>query len=241
MPYQPRTYRDSLKTDGLIHFSVLIKETDLFIAASHNAEAIAREAVLDVRFKLEQYIEKHPEFLISLVPLPEDEYAPDIVQALLRASAAAGVGPMAAVAGAVAEYTGREILKSCDEVIVENGGDIFLKVVRDVTLSIYAGASPLSNRIGIKISPPSSAWGVCTSSGTVGPSLSLGTADAVTIVSSSASLADAAATAIGNLVNAASDIQKAIDSGKQIEAVTGILIIKDEHMGVWGNINLVAL
>jgi ApbE superfamily uncharacterized protein (UPF0280 family) len=124
---------------------------------------------------------------------------------------------------------------------VENGGDIFLKVNRDVTLSIYAGASPLSNRIGIKISQPNNAWGVCTSSGTVGPSLSLGTADAVTIVSSSASFADAAATAIGNLVNDASDIQNAIDSGKQIESVTGILIIKDEHMGVWGNINLVAL
>jgi uncharacterized protein len=241
MSYQPRTYRDSIKTDGLAQFSLVIKETDLFITASRNVETLARDAVLSARYKLEQYIEKHHHFLTSLVPLPEDDYAPDIVQAMLRAARAAGVGPMAAVAGAVAEYTGREILKDCDEVIVENGGDIFLKVNRDVTISVYAGDSPLSSRIGLKISCPDAAFGVCTSSGTVGPSLSFGTADSVTIVSASASLADAAATAVGNRVNNASDIQKAIDCGKNIAGVDGILIITDEHMGVWGTINLVTL
>jgi ApbE superfamily uncharacterized protein (UPF0280 family) len=194
-----------------------------------------------LRFQLERYITKHPEFLTSLVPLPADEHAPDIAQAMLRAAAAAGVGPMAAVAGALAELTGREILTFCDEVLVENGGDIFLNVNREITISIYAGASALSNRVGIKIDHLNTAWGVCTSSGTVGPSLSFGSADAVTIVSASAALADAAATAVGNLVNNAADIQKAIDSGKRISGVSGILIIKDEHMGVWGDINLVTL
>ena len=241
MPYQPRTYRDYVKTDGLAQFSLVIKETDLFITATRNVEALARDAVLAARYKLEHYIEKHPVFLTSMVPLTEDDFAPDIVQAMLRASGTAGVGPMASVAGAVAEYAGREILKACDEVIVENGGDIFLKVNRHITISIYAGASPLSSRIGLTVGQQDSACGVCTSSGTVGPSLSLGTADAVTIISSSAALADAAATAVGNLVQDASDIQKAIDRGKQINDVTGILIIKDEHMGVWGNINLVKL
>ena len=241
MPYQPRTYRDGLKAAGLTQFSVLIKETDLFITASRNAEAAARETVLNLRFKLEHYIDKHPDFLTSLVPLPEEAYAPEIVQAMLQAATTAGVGPMAAVAGAVAEHTGREILKSCDEVIVENGGDIFLKVNRDVTISIYAGTSPLSNRIGIKIDGSDIARGICTSSGTVGPSLSLGTADAVTIISPSATLADAAATAVGNLVKDASDIQKGIDRGKLIKDVSGIIIIKDEHMGVWGNVNLIPL
>jgi ApbE superfamily uncharacterized protein (UPF0280 family) len=241
MTYQPRTYREGLKADGLIHCTVLVKETDLFISASRSVVDQAREAVLALRFQLERYIIKNPEFLTSLVPLPADKHAPAIVQAMLHASAAAGVGPMAAVAGAVAEFTGHEILTFCDEVLVENGGDIFLNVNREVTISIYAGTSPLSNRVGIKIDHPGTARGVCTSSGTVGPSLSFGSADAVTIVSSSAPLADAAATAIGNLVKNSADIQNAIDNGKKICGVSGILIIKDEHMGVWGDINLVAL
>jgi ApbE superfamily uncharacterized protein (UPF0280 family) len=241
MVYQPRTYRNYLKTDGLVSFSVLIKETDLFITASHFAANESRAAVLNARFKIEQYIQWHPEFLSSLIPLPADECAPDIVQHMLHASAAAGVGPMASVAGAVAEYTARNLLQHCGEVIVENGGDIFLQVNREITISVFAGSSPLSNRIGIKISPVNSPLGVCTSSGTVGPSLSFGTADAVTIVSTSASLADAAATAVGNLVKKSSDIEKAIDAGKEIKDVAGILIIKDKQMGVWGNINLVSL
>ena len=241
MAYQPRTYRDSLKTDGLVSFTVVIKETDLFIAASHAAEDDARAAILNARYNIEQYIQHHPEFLSSLIPLPADEGAPDIVRDMLRASAAVGVGPMAAVAGAVAEHVGRKLLKQCDQVIVENGGDIFLLVKREITISVFAGNSPLSNRIGIKIAGGSSPLGVCTSSGTVGPSLSFGTADAVTIVSPSASLADAAATAIGNLVKNSADIEKAIEAGKHFQDVSGILILKDDQMGVWGNINLVSL
>jgi ApbE superfamily uncharacterized protein (UPF0280 family) len=241
MAYQPRTYRDSLKTAGLVSFTVVIKETDLFITASHATAHNAQTAVLNARYNIEQYIHSHPEFLSSLIPLPADECAPDIIQDMLSASAAAGVGPMASVAGAVAEHTGREILKQCDEVIVENGGDIFLQVNRDITISVFAGRSPLSNRIGIKISIRNSPLGVCTSSGTVGPSLSFGTADAVTIISPSACRADAAATAIGNLVKSSADIEKAIDAAKKIQDVSGILIIKDDQMGVWGNINLVSL
>jgi len=241
MGYQPRTYRNYSKTEGLVSFSVLIKETDLFITASHRAESEARAAVVNARFKIEQYIHNHPEFFSSLIPQPADECAPDIIQDMLRAAAAAGVGPMAAVAGAVAEYAGRDILKQCDEVIVENGGDIFLQVNREITISVFAGSSSLSNRIGIKISTRNSPLGICTSSGTVGPSLSFGTADAVTIVSPSASLADAAATAVGNLVKNSADIEKAIDAGKKIQDVAGILIIKDNQMGVWGDITLVSL
>ena len=241
MVYQPRTYRDSLKTAGLVSFTVVIKETDLFIAASHAVERDAQTAVLDARYNIEQYIQNHPDFLTSLTPLPADHYAPEIVREMLNASAAAGVGPMAAVAGAVAEHVGRELLKQCDEVIIENGGDIFLRVMRDITISVFAGSSPLSNRIGIKIYAHASPLGVCTSSGTVGPSLSLGTADAVTILSPSASRADAAATAVGNLVKSSADIAQAIEAGNKIQGVSGILIIKDDQMGVWGNINLVSL
>jgi hypothetical protein len=241
MAYEERTYRKHINPYGLNTFTIIVKETDLLISASCNLEQNAQNAVLDARFKIEEYITSHPYFLTSLSPVPYDSSAPDIIMKMLGASSAAGVGPMASVAGAVAEYVGRELLKHCDEVIVENGGDIFLNVNRDITVSIFAGKSSLSNRIGLKLSPAKMPIGICTSSGTVGPSLSFGTADAVTIISSSAIIADAAATAVGNLVKSSADIQKAIDAGKQIPQVEGILIIKDDQLGVWGNVNLVSL
>ncbi len=241
MVYEPRTYRQHAKTAGLVSFTVAIQETDLFITASIHAEHAAREAVLTARFAIEQYAQINPAFLTSLEPLPLDEYAPDIIQDMLRAAAAAGVGPMAAVAGAIAEYTGKNILTACGEVIVENGGDIFLRVRRDVTIGIFAGSSPLSNRIGIKLTRHDRPTGICTSSATVGPSLSFGAADAVTVLSCSASLADATATAIGNLVKQSADIGPAIDIGKNIPGIDGILIIKGDHLGAWGDLNLVQL
>ncbi|MCX5895898.1 MAG: UPF0280 family protein [Proteobacteria bacterium] len=241
MPYQERTYRKSVRTEGLVTFTVVVKETDVFISASRNLAHEAKIAVLEARFKIEEYIQKHPDFLWRLTPLPVDDFAPEVVKNMLRASSRAGVGPMAAVAGAVAEFTGIELLKHCDEVMVENGGDIFFKVNRDITVSIFAGASPLSGRIGIKLGPTPAPFGICTSSRTVGPSLSLGNADAVTVISSSAALADAAATAIGNLVKNDSDIQYAIDNGQKISGVDGMLIIKGNQLGVWGNINLISL
>lgn len=241
MVYEPRTYRQYAKTEGLVSFTVTIKETDLFITASRHTEREAREAVLNARFAIEQYGQNNPLFLTSLAPLPLDQCAPAIIQDMLRAAAKAGVGPMAAVAGAVAEYTGKHLLSACCEVIVENGGDIFLQVHREVTIGIFAGNSPLSNRIGIKLSRRDKPTGVCTSSGTVGPSLSFGTADAVTVMSSSASLSDATATAVGNLVKQSADIGFAIDAGKKIPGIEAILIIKDDHLGAWGDLNLIQL
>jgi len=241
MVYEPRTYRQYAKTEGLVSFTVAIKETDLFITASRHAEREARKAVLNARFAIEQYGQNKPAFMTSLAPLPPDQFAPAIIQDMLRAAAEAGVGPMAAVAGAVAEYTGKHILRTCREVIVENGGDIFLQVSREVTIGIFAGTSPLSNRIGIKLSRRDRPTGICTSSGTVGPSLSFGTADAVTVISPCASLSDAAATAVGNLVRQSADIGHAIDAGKKIPGIEAILIIKDDHLGAWGDLNLIQL
>ena len=145
---------------------------------------------------------------------------------------------MAAVAGAVADFVGSELLKHSREVIVENGGDIFLKISRPITVGIFAGASPLSERVGIKIEPSNDPCGICTSSGTVGPSLSFGTADAATIRAKSAALADAAASAVGNAVQTADDIQKALDLGQSLGCIDGIIIIKDDKLGVWGNMEL---
>ena len=146
---------------------------------------------------------------------------------------------MAAVAGAVAEYVGRELLNFSSEVIVENGGDIFLKNLERRVVGIYTGKAPFTGKIALQIEPEDTPLGVCTSSGTVGHSLSFGRADAAIVLSPSTPLADAAATAIGNLVTEEDDIYRGIEFAKGIEGLKGVAIIKDDKMALWGEINLV--
>ena len=239
--YEERTYRNLVKTDDLVNFEVIVKETDLLVRAKRDLSRETRESVLKYRYQLETYIASNPEFEKSLVPFNEDPYAPTIVQEMIRTSRLANVGPMAAVAGAVAEFVSRDLLKQSEEIIIENGGDIYLATSRERTIGIYAGDSPLSLKVGILIQPEDSPLGICTSSGTVGPSLSFGKADAICILSKSAALADATATAVGNRVKEKKDIESGLERGKAIEGVLGALIIIGDRMGIWGNIRLVHL
>ena len=239
--YIHRTYRNFDENEKLIPFQVSIKETDLYLKARKNLEKEALDFVSLYRGQLENYILSHPDFEKSLVPLPYDHYAPLIVKEMLRASSLAGVGPMAAVAGAIAEFVGKSLLRYSSEVIVENGGDIFVSTAEEVIVKIFAGASPLAHKIGIKVLPSEMPLGVCTSSGTVGPSLSFGKADAVTIVSPSTALADAVATAVGNRVKKADDIPFSLKVAESLPGIKGVVIIVGEKMGVWGNIELLKL
>jgi hypothetical protein len=217
---------------------VRVKETDLLIRAQRPFEKESRDLVLKHRMPLERYIGDHPGFVHRLTPLPPDPMAPPIVSAMLEASHKAGVGPMAAVAGALAEYVGRDLLKRSEEVIVENGGDIFIMTPFPLTVAVYAGPSPLSNKLGVRIDPVGAPIAVCTSSGTIGHSLSLGRADAAVVVSRSAALADASATAVGNAVSKGDDIPAAIRRGEQIEGVSGVLVIIGVQVGAWGDLEL---
>ena len=160
---------------------------------------------------------------------------------MVDAGEKAGVGPMAAVAGAIAEHVGSGLLHKCREVIVENGGDIFLKTERPVVVGLFAGESPLSFKLGIRIKPEAFPVSVCTSSGTVGHSTSFGKADAVSVQARSCSLADAAATAIGNRVGSKKNIQEAIGFGRTITGVTGLVVIIGDEMAAWGDLEIVPL
>ena len=239
--YEKRTYRNLVKTDDLIKFEVIVKETDLLVRAERDLSNETRKFVMKYRRQIEAYIEMNPEFQRSLIPLKDDPYAPEIIREMIRTSQLAQVGPMAAVAGAIAEFVSKDLLPISKEIIVENGGDIYLATSRERTIGIFAGDSPLSLKVGIVISPEDSPLGVCTSSGTVGPSLSFGKADAVCILSKSATLADAAATAVGNIVKEKKDIELGLERGKEIEGVLGMLIIVRDKMGVWGNVKLVRI
>jgi len=235
---EPKTYRHWVEGKDLIQFNVTVKETDLYLRASSNLHRKARRLILKYRSLLEKYIERHPAFLTSLEPLPVSQDAPHIVREMAVAAEKAGVGPMASVAGAIAEFVGTDLLAFSPEVIVENGGDIFLKSLGKRTVGIYAGKSPLTGKIGLEISGQDTPLGICTSSGTVGHSLSFGKADAVIAVARSATLADAAATAIGNLVSQPGDITRGIEFGKSVTGLKGIVIIKDDNIGLWGEVKL---
>jgi len=239
--YEQRTYRNLVKTNDLVKFEVIVKETDLLVRADGDFSKETRESVLKYRHQLETYITMNPEFQRSLIPLAEDLHAPELVREMIRVSQLARVGPMAAVAGAMAEWVSKDLLKLSKEVITENGGDIYLATTRERTIGIYAGQSPLSLKIGIVIGPEQSPLGICTSSGTVGPSLSFGKAGAICILSKSAALADAAATAVGNLIQEKKDIELGLERGREIEGILGTLIIVGEKMGVWGSIKLTQL
>jgi uncharacterized protein len=236
--YEKRTYRERVKSEDLVTFEVIVKETDLLISAGKDLFSEARESVLKHRLHVETYISKNPEFESSLVPVPDDPLAPPIIGEMIRASRIAGVGPMASVAGAVAESVSKDLLPSSQEIIVENGGDIYLATTKERTIAVYAGASPYSLKLGVVIRPEMTPLGVCTSSGTVGPSLSFGNADAVCILSPSAALADAAATSVGNRVKGKEDIGAGLDRAKEIEGVTGALVILGDKMGAWGDVHL---
>ena len=236
--YEPRTYRHWIKGGGLVPFSVVVKETDLYIRASTNLKRKALKLVVKYRDILERYIRRYPTFLTSRQPLPVDEDAPHIVEAMSEAASRAGVGPMASVAGAIAEFVGTELLDLSPEIIVENGGDIYLKSSGKRLVGIYAGQSPLTGKIGLEITGTDTPLGICTSSGTVGHSLSYGKADAVIVLSKSATLADATATAIGNLIKQPGDIPSGIELAKGIEGLLGVIIIKGDDLGLWGKVKI---
>jgi ApbE superfamily uncharacterized protein (UPF0280 family) len=236
-----RTYRNRIKAKGLVSFRVEVNETDLWLSADKNLEDEARNLVLQGRHHIESYIAANPDFKDTLVPWEDDPFAPVLVKEMINASNKVGVGPMAAVAGAIAQFVGEGLLDFSDQVIVENGGDTFIKTGRPVTISVLAGNSPLSGKIGLLFPEERMPLGVCSSSGTVGHSLSLGKADAVCLISPSSALGDAAATALGNTIVLESDLGNAPSWAEKIEGIEGGLVILGEKMAAWGNIELVAL
>ena len=194
------------------------------------------------RRELEDFIRLHNEFSVSLKPLAyKDEAIPKIIADMLDRTAEVGVGPMAAVAGAMAEFVGRDLMIESEEIIVENGGDIFIQSAKKRNIGLFSGSdSPFSHNLGLEIESNDTPLGICTSSGTIGHSLSKGKADAVVVVSPSTALADAAATMIGNHILDAGDIPRGIEMGKQIEGIRGLVIVSGEKIGFWGDIKVIS-
>ena len=242
MMYQPRYYRRNVDATDLVRFSAALGETDLLVLADTNLAEQALETVRSIRAEIQGHILNRREFVTSMEPLPLPEKVasadlPPVVVAMYRAAQIAGTGPMAAVAGAVAEAVGDSLLQYSRQVIVENGGDIFIKSDEPRTVSIYAGDAALSEKIGLVVPP--GRVGICTSSATVGHAISIGCADAAVVVCSDTALADAMATALGNRVKSADDIEPALDWVQQVEGVLHAAVVFRDHFGTWGQFEVV--
>jgi hypothetical protein len=215
------------------------KEAVLRIACD-KYELITAEIIRQRRI-LEDYIHFHPEFQRSLVPVPVELDCPQIAAQMAKAAEDVGVGPMAAVAGAMAQMAAEAALKDGTyDVIVDNGGDIYMQLSTPAVIGIYSGPDHKTNALAFEIRPEDTPLSICSSSGKMGHSFSLGHCDLAVIVSKDAALADAAATLAANLVKTHDDIETALNTIMQIKSLDGALIIKGGRVGMAGKLpNLV--
>ncbi len=240
MKHNRRFYRnyDSINR---FTFNVKLDTSDLFIMANSDLRDEAFRILKAVRAELENYIKIHDEFIHSLNPFIPYGDEPEICISMCIASSSAGVGPMAAVAGAIAERVGKELLNYSEEVVVENGGDIWMKLDKPITTGIYVNNIYFNDNIGIKIYPEKMPCSICTSTSRLGHSISFGKADSVTIIAESGALADATATAVCNMVQTENDINNALDFGLSIDGIRGCLIVFRDKLAVQGDIELAPL
>ncbi len=226
----------TIASTPLKSFRVVYKETDLFVLAEKELISETLEFVRKVRLPLEAYILKNPLFLKSLKPLSEDRTAPDLIRTMFKAGSVAGVGPMASVAGAIAEKVGRFFIEKglTSQVAVENGGDIFLFLKKDAKVALFAGNSPFSGKIALVIKKELMPCGVCTSSAKIGHSLSFGSVDALTVVHRDTAIADALATAFGNLIDKPEDFKRVVNRAKKIDGLFGVVAILGEKLFLFG-------
>lgn len=245
MEYRERTYRDSFSSIGRKSFCVKFLESDLFIEVDNEsyrlgmADDVMRWLV-ELRRLADAYIALDPSFKTALVPYDVMPCAPELLKHMSAVSKKTGIGPMSAVAGAFAEYVAMRLKKkySCSEVLVENGGDIYADLTSDMDISVFAGQSPLSGKVGLHIPAGDFPLGICTSSGTVGPSLSFGRADALMIVCSDVALADSYATAFANRIRSVDDLQPVIDSISEQSGILSAIAVKDDRMAMCGRFEL---
>lgn len=217
------------------------KETNLRIKCDvEGAIDVAIYAALQARAEIERAVLKYPEFRWSLEPIKLEGNHPRVIDLMLRAGEVAYVGPFAAVAGAISQVAVEAALEAgAKNVIIENGGDIAIAGNQDFRVGIFAGVAGGSSKLGFFIKREELPIGICTSSGTVGHSLSFGWADAAVAVAGDAAIADAAATSIGNAVDKEDieqSVKRGLDRAKQIPEIRGCLIVRGKYIGTWGRL-----
>ena len=213
------------------------KETIATVLAETDAYfQVAKNAMLEARRRIEEYIKKDPFFYSTLEPY---DCKGRVVERMCKASKLAGVGPMAAVAGTIAGYgVERMVEEGASFAVIDNGGDIAMYIDEPLIIGVYAGSE---KSIAFRIEPEDRIKAVCTSSGRIGPSISFGDADAATVFGYDASVADAFATALGNAIKAhygKREIEEALETfwENARKYVTAAVVIKGGVMVMAGDV-----
>jgi len=235
--YQERFYRDSVLSK--FRLDVSFKESDLLVCTEKEVDKeIATNIAIKYYKQVEEYSEKNPQFISSLSPIAQDEQAPLIVQEMIASSHLTGIGPFSSVAGAIAKYVGNELLTYASEVVIENGGDLFLKINQDKTLRVYLGENFKIESINLKVKANTLPFGIASSSAKIGHSLNFGQADLVTVMASDAIIADGFATALSNRIKTKVDVDKIARGVKNISQISGLVIAFDNNIFLWGDFEL---
>jgi ApbE superfamily uncharacterized protein (UPF0280 family) len=217
-------------------YRTFIHREAVFRICCSRFDAVTADIVQQRRI-LEDYIDDHPDFRRSFEPIELLADTPEIAQRMARAARLVGVGPMAAVAGAMAQCAAEAGLKAgAQEAIVENGGDIYLRTSEPVTIGLGTGTTELADRLAFSLQAHDTPISICSSSGQMGHSTSLGECDLATVVARDAALADAAATQAANLVRTVEDVDQALERIAAIEGIEGVMIIKNDRVGLAGRL-----
>lgn len=238
-----RGYRKSVAlSDNETSFQIVVEQTDLFIVAEKNLKDEALAAVHEIRGILNAHFVLNPEFATSLVPVAVPADVHPVIKAMADGAIACKVGPMAAVAGAVAQFVADQLLPNSPNVIVENGGDIYMHSTNPRKIGLLADPDS-GTKIGLAIEAKDFPLSICSSSGTIGHSLSLGNGDLVTVRAKDARFADAAATTLANLLKSPADVPLVIEKARALSehGLDGIFVQYDSKIGAWGNLELIAL
>ena len=219
-----RTYRNFTHREAA--FRICCEQFDAV-----TAEIVRQRSVLD------EYIKRHAAFANALKPIELLDDAPQVARRMARAAKLVGVGPMAAVAGAMAQLAAEAgIAAGAAEAIVENGGDIYLVTTQPVVIGLNSGTGELAGRLAFSLDAHQTPISICSSSGTMGHSMSFGQCDLATVVARDAALADAAATMAANLVSKAEQIDATLENIAAIDGIDGVMIVKNDRVGLAGHL-----
>jgi ApbE superfamily uncharacterized protein (UPF0280 family) len=218
------------------HFQIFTYREAVFRICCEQFDAVTHE-IISQRHALEAYLRIHPEFQQSLTPVELLPAAPEVAHRMARAAQLVGVGPMASVAGAMAQCAAQAGLKAgASEVIIENGGDIYLQTEGPVVIGLAPGTTELTRQLAFSLQPSDTPISICSSSGRMGHSMSLGQCDLATVVAADAALADAAATQAANLIKTEHDVNPTLECIVAIQGIHGILIVKNDRVGLAGQL-----
>ncbi len=232
-------YRINVTAKAEFSWKVSYKYSDLFISSSKDISPFISDRIVDFYNIIEKEIKENPNFEKSFVPLSSISSENWIISEMNKASKTFNVGPMAAVAGSLCEFISRDIQNSVRYLMIENGGDVYIKSSKDAVISVFFKNNYFRNGLKLKVEKKLLPCGIASSSGTFGHSVSLGKSDIALVLAENAIVADAAATAFANSIKSKTDLEKAVNLMKDKKGILGLLAVKDEMIAIYGQIKLV--